>query len=370
MPRGVPFLSLVSQLSSVRKDTEAAIQRVIRSGRFILGEEVAGFEKEYASFNDVRYCVGTANGMDALTIALKTLGIGVGDEVIVPANTCVPTWAAVSAVGANIRPVDADDETYNIDPTKIEAAITPRTKAIVPVHLYGQACDMSAIQTIAQRHRLQIVEDNAQAHGATHQGKLTGTFGAINATSFYPTKNLGALGDAGAITTNNATLFKKAMALRNYGSLKRDDFSEIGINSRLDELQAAILRPRLRLLHAWTKERQSLAKSYWSELSGVGDLILPAIGQGSSHVFHLFVVRSRKRDKLKQFLAARQIETLVHYPTPPFRQKAYEHLGFKSNNFPVASAIASTALSLPLWPGMRPSQQAQVIENVVKFFHP
>lgn len=368
MPNRVPFLSLHIHPKGVGAEIRAAIDRVIEGGRFILGNEVMAFEEAYAAYHGIRFCVGTGNGMDALTIAFKTLGIGIGDEVIVPANTCFPTWAAVSAVGATIRPVDADEETYNIDPKKIEAAVTKRTKAIVPVHLYGQACDMTTIGAIAKDHHIHVVEDNAQAHGASHRGRKTGTFGAINATSFYPTKNLGALGDAGAITTNSSVLRKKAMALRNYGSLKRDVFQDVGVNSRLDEIQAAILRVRLNHLDAWTQERQALARTYWSELSGVGDVVLPAIEEGSTHVFHLFVVRSRKRNQLQRYLASRGVETLVHYPVPPFQQKAFAHLNFRKRSFPTAVALASTALSLPLWPGMTEDQQAQVIENVAKFF--
>jgi dTDP-4-amino-4,6-dideoxygalactose transaminase len=299
---------------------------------------------------------------------LKIAGINSGDEVIVPSNTYIATWLAVSFLGAKPVPVEPIIDTYNIDPDKIEAAITEKTKAIIPVHLYGQACKMDRIMDIAQRNNLKVIEDNAQAQGAMFNGKLTGSFGDINATSFYPGKNLGALGDAGAITTNNDNYAHRARRLRNYGSDKKYYNKEIGHNMRLDELQAALLSVKLKYLREWTNQRQQIAAWYDESLNGVGDLILPKVAPNATHVYHLYVVRTNRRDELQKYLTVNGIGTLIHYPVPPHLQEAYNDLGYKKGDSPIAEAIAETCLSLPIWPGMAHDEVGQVSLTISKFF--
>ena len=329
-----------------------------------MGKELEKFEAAWSEFNKVGFSVGVSNGLDAIHIALKTLNIGPGDEVIVPSNTYIATLLAVSYVGACPVLVEPDINTYNIDPAKIEAAITPATKAIIPVHLYGQICSMDRIMEIADEHKLYVIEDNAQAHGATFNGKISGSFGNINATSFYPGKNLGALGDAGAVTTNDATLANTAKILRNYGSQKKYYNEVIGHNMRLDELQAALLSVKLPHLNSWTQQRRLIAGWYEKALAGVGDLVLPEPATADSHVYHLYVIRTRKRDKLQAWLTTQGIGTLIHYPVPPHLQKAYNHLGFRQGSFPIAEDIAASCLSLPLWPGMKETDVDYVAEKI------
>lgn len=365
----VPFYSFEFQNALIKKDVLSAVEKVFDSEWYILGESVKSFEQEYAAFNQVRHCVGVGNGLDALQIALKALGIRKGDEVIVPANTFIATWLAVSALGAVPVPVEPDPSTYNLDPERAQAAITARTKAILPVHLYGQACEMEAIMAIAKKHGLYVVEDNAQAQGAAYKGKMTGSFGQINATSFYPAKNLGALGDAGAITTDDEKLAEKVRLIRNYGSARKYYNEIIGQNSRLDELQAAILRVKLPKLTGWTQKRIAAAHCYLESLKGTGDIQLPEQAPGATHVYHVFVIRTRHRDALQAFLADRGIETLLHYPVPPHLQKAYRHLGFRKGAFPIAEEMAKTCLSLPLYPGLKEEQILYVCDGIKRFFH-
>lgn len=364
----VPFLSFSPQHQPIREEVLQALARVYDSQWFVLGKEVTDFEAAYAKFNNTKHSVGVANGLDALHLALMALGIGAGDEVIVPSNTYIATWLAVSYVGATIVPVEPDPATYNLDPTLLEAAITARTKAIMPVHLYGQACLMDDIMAIAKRHGLAVVEDNAQSQGAMCQGQYTGSFGDINATSFYPGKNLGALGDAGAITTNDEALAGKARVLRNYGSEKKYHNEVIGYNSRLDELQAAALGVKLQYLPQWTAQRQATAELYLQELAGVGDLILPATAPGCTHVYHLFVVRTQHRAALQAHLTAQGIGTLIHYPIPPHRQQAYADNALAQNNYPIAEKLADTCLSLPMWPGMSSAHVTGVADAIKGFF--
>lgn len=364
----IPFFSFKAQPAALHKDVLRAIAQVERNGRFILGKEVVDFERRYAKFTGVSYCAGTGNGFDAIHLSLKALRIGAGDEVIVPANTCIPTWMAVTAAGATVVPVDPLIDTYNIDPKNIEAAITPRTKAVVPVHLYGQACDMTAIGRIAADHKLSIVEDNAQGHGAEHRAKKTGSFGEINATSFYPTKNLGALGDAGAITTNDRELYDRVVRLRNYGSVVKNLNGETGINSRLDEIQAAVLQVKLRMLKSWNLQRRNIAMMYLKELKDVGDIIVPATAVACTHVYHLFVIRTSRRDELRNYLKRKKVETMVHYRVPPHLQKAYAGLGYSKGSFPVSETIADTALSLPVWPGMKNREVDRVVSTIRAFY--
>ncbi|HEX8348947.1 MAG TPA: DegT/DnrJ/EryC1/StrS family aminotransferase [Hymenobacter sp.] len=364
----IPFLSFESQNNQIRAQVLAEMARVFDSGWYVLGEAVKRFETNYAAFNQTTACVGVANGLDALFLSLKALGIQAGDEVLVPSNTYIASWLAVSHVGATPVPVEPNLATYNLDPARIKAAITSRTRAIMPVHLYGQACEMKEIMAIADAHGLQVVEDNAQAQGATFDGQLTGSFGAINATSFYPGKNLGALGDAGAITTNDEALAQRVHLLRNYGSERKYYNEVLGHNSRLDELQAAILSVKLPFLGEWTQQRQMLAARYQEQLAGIPDLYLPQVALGATHVYHLYVVRTPLRDELQAYLAERGIGTLIHYPVPPHRQVAYKTLKYGIGAFPLAEEIAATCLSLPLWPGMT-AEEVKIVTDCIQGFY-
>ncbi|UYZ57450.1 DegT/DnrJ/EryC1/StrS family aminotransferase [Hymenobacter latericus] len=361
----VPFLSFSPQHQPIREEVISAMSRVYDGQWYVLGQAVADFETAYAAFNNTKYCIGVANGLDALHLALRALNIGEGDEVIVPSNTYIASWLSVSFVGAVPVPVEPSPITYNLDPARIEAAITPRTRAIMPVHLYGQACEMSAIMDIARRHNLAVVEDNAQSQGAMADGKLVGSFGDANATSFYPGKNLGALGDAGGITTNSEELDHKLRTLRNYGSQKKYYNEIIGYNSRLDEMQAAVLSVKLKYLTDWTQQRQHAAELYNQHLAGIGDVVLPAIAEGSTHVYHLYVVRTNERDALQKHLADAGIGTLIHYPVPPHLQQAYAHLDMKPGQFPIAEELAKSSLSLPMWPGMG-EKEVNIVANAVR----
>ncbi|MEP6951058.1 MAG: DegT/DnrJ/EryC1/StrS family aminotransferase [Ginsengibacter sp.] len=364
----IPFSSFEQINKLIKPEILSAFESFFDRSWYILGEDVKKFEKEYASFNNVSDCVGVSNGLDALHLALKCLNIGPGDEVIVPSNTYIATWLAVSYVGALPVPVEPDIRTCNIDVSRIEAAITRKTKSIMPVHLYGHACDMETIMTIARKHGLHVIEDNAQAQGATFNNRLTGSFGDINATSFYPGKNLGALGDAGAITTNNPLLAEKGRILRNYGSQKKYCHEVIGYNMRLDECQASFLSVKLKYLDRWSKQRLDIAGKYSRLLKGVGDLLLPFVSPGATHVYHLYVVRTDKRDALQRYLTEQGIGTLIHYPVPPHLQKAYQSLGYNSGDLPVAEEIANTCLSLPMWPGMEEEQVLQVASSIKAFY--
>lgn len=363
----VPFLSFAPANGLIKADILKSFEEFFDSGWYVLGERIKQFEAEYASFNEVSNVVGVSNGLDALHLSLLALGISDDDEVIVPSNTYIATVLAVSYVGATPVFVEPNEETYNLDPQKIEAAITPRTKAIMPVHLYGQACEMDAIMALAKKHNLAVIEDNAQSQGATYVGKPAGSWGDINGTSFYPGKNLGALGDAGAITTNNTELARKVSVLRNYGSQKKYYNEVIGHNMRLDEVQAAILTVKLPHLMEWTRQRQELAAWYDHELAGTPNVILPKIAAGASHVYHLYVIRHPQRDALQEHLGAAGIGTLIHYPVPPHLQEAYAYLGFKKGDFPIAEAIADTCLSLPMWPGMS-QEMTKTVAHAIRDF--
>ena len=364
----VPFLSFSPQHNPIRSEVLGAIADVYDKQWYVLGEQVKGFEAEYSAFNHVAHTIGVANGLDALHLALKALELQPGDEVIVPSNTYIATWLAISFVGGVPVPVEPNPETYNINPARIEAALTPRTKGIMPVHLYGQACEMGPIMDIARKHGLWVVEDNAQAQGATWEGGLTGSFGAVNGTSFYPGKNLGALGDAGAVTTDDAALAHKIQVLRNYGSQQKYYNEVIGYNSRLDELQAAVLRVKLAHLPAWTAQRQEVARLYAQHLAGIGDLLLPTLAAGATHVYHLYVVRSTRRDALQQHLTQAGIGTLIHYPVPPHQQQAYAHMAIPTGAYPIAEELAATSLSLPMWPGMQEQHVMAVAAAVHGFY--
>ncbi|AYA37200.1 DegT/DnrJ/EryC1/StrS family aminotransferase [Hymenobacter oligotrophus] len=360
----IPFLSFQAQHEPIREQVLAAMARVYDSQWYVLGEEVKHFEAEYAAFSGTQHAVGVANGLDALVLALRALGVGEGDEVIVPSNTYIATWLAVTQVGATPVPVEPDPDTSNLDPAQLAAAITSRTRAIMPVHLYGQACRMKEIMTVALQYGLSVVEDNAQAQGASFGGQLTGSFGHINATSFYPGKNLGALGDAGAITTDDAALDQRVRVLRNYGSQQKYYNEVVGYNSRLDELQAAVLRVKLQSLAVWTGQRQQVAAWYNQHLAGIAGLVLPQTAPGATHVYHLYVVSTHERDALQRRLTEQGIGTMIHYPVPPHLQQAYAPMQFGAGSLPIAEKLARTSLSLPLWPGMTEDQVAEVAQAI------
>jgi len=364
----IPFLSFSDTNKHIRPQVLQAFEQFFDNAWYILGEKLKQFETEYASFNQVEHCVGVSNGLDALHLGLRALNIREGDEVIVPSNTFIATVLAVSYVGATPVFVEPDIHTYNIDPAKIEAAITSRTKAIMPVHLYGQACEMDKIMEIAQERNLFIIEDNAQAQAATFKGKLTGSWGHVSGTSFYPGKNLGALGDAGAITTNDAEIAKRVAIYRNYGSQEKYHNEVIGYNMRLDECQAAILSVKLKYLNKWTEERMQIACWYNNALQGVGDLVLPGVASGASHVYHLYVIRTSRRDALQEHLQKNGIGSLIHYPVPPHLQEAYQNLGYKKGDFPIAEEIANTCLSLPMWPGIKQEMIMNITLKINQFF--
>ncbi len=357
----VPFVDLQAQYRTLRAELEAAVRRVMERSDFILGEEVERFEEEFASYCEVGHAVGVGSGLDALVLALRAYGIGPGDEVITAANTFIATVLAISAVGARPVLVDADPATYNIDPGALAAAITSRTRAVVPVHLYGQPAEMDAITEIVHRHNLVVIEDAAQAHGARYRGRRTGGLGHAAGFSFYPGKNLGAYGDGGMVTTDDAAIAEKIRYLRNYGQRTKYDHVVRGTNSRLDTLQAAILRVKLRRLDEWNAARQRHAEAYARLLAEL-PVALPRTQPGSEHVFHLFVVQVAERDHVQKFLAERGIATGIHYPVPVHLQRAYLHLGYAKGSFPVTEAAAERILSLPMYAELLPEQLAAVAQ--------
>lgn len=364
----IPFLNFEPMHSPIRTEMKSAFEKVYDSHWYIQGSELNRFEESYALFNQTKYAVGVSNGLDALYLSLKVLGIKTGDEVIVPSNTYIATVLAVSFLGATPVFVEPKISTYNINPELIEKAITPKTKAIIPVHLYGQACEMDTIMSIAQKHDLFVVEDNAQAHGCKYQGKPTSSFGHVNGTSFYPGKNLGALGDGGAVTTNNVELANDVKTLRNYGSSKKYYNEVIGHNMRLDEMQAAFLSVKLNHIQKWTKQRQEIANWYNEILSTFDQVILPEIAYNAEHVYHLYVIRTEHRDALQRYLNEHNIDTLIHYPIPSHLQRAYSHLGYQKGDFPIAENLSDTSLSMPIWPGMKIQQIEYISETISSFF--
>lgn len=348
----IPFLDLKATNLQYAAELEEAFQRVLNSGWYILGKEVEAFEEEFASYCHTNDAIGVANGLDAIFLILKAYSIGAGDEVIVPSNTYIATWLAASHCGAVPVPVEPDERTYNIDPEKIEAAITPCTKAIIAVHLYGQPADMDAINEIAARHNLKVIEDAAQAHGALYKGRRVGSLGDAAAFSFYPGKNLGALGDGGAITTNDRDLAELIRVYRNYGSREKYHNEVPGFNSRLDELQAAFLRVKLRNLDRENAHRAELAAAYSRKLDGVVGITPPFVPDWAAPVWHLYVVRCEQRRALAEQLTVRNIGTIIHYPVPPHLQPAYADLSYSTGAFPIAEAIHQQVLSLPIGPTM------------------
>ena len=356
----IPFLDLKAPYLELKQELDVAIARVVSSGWFIGGPEVDQFEAEFATYCGATHAIGVANGLDALHLALRAMDVGPGDEVIVPSNTYIATWLAVSQCGATPVPVEPDARTYNIDPALIEAAITPATRVILPVHLYGQPADMDPILAIARKHGLRVLEDGAQAHGARYKGKRLGAQGDAVAWSFYPGKNLGAMGDGGAVTTNDAQLADRIRVLRNYGSRVKYVNEAQGYNSRLDPLQAAILRVKLEHLDEWNVRRSVIAACYHQGLDGC-NLTLPHVPDWAEPVWHLYVVQHPQRDALHTALNDAGVSTLIHYPIPPHLQGAYADFGIIKGEFPIAERIHNKVLSLPISPHMTLEQAKQVI---------
>ncbi len=362
----IPFLELKPAYDELRDELDAAYHRVMDSGWYLLGNELESFETEFARYCEAKHCIAVGNGLDALHLILRAYEIGAGDEVIVPANTFIATWLAVSYAGATPVPVEPDLKTFNLDPQRIEAAITPKTKAIMPVHLYGQPADMDPIMSIARERGLKVIEDSAQAQGAKYKGRRTGSLGHAAGHSFYPGKNLGAFSDAGAVTTGDAKLADRIRTLRNYGS-KKKYYNEIkGFNSRLDELQAAFVRVKLKKLDEWNNRRRAVAARYLAELRGAANLTLPVVPAWAEPVWHLFVVRHPQRDGLQRKLTEADIGTLIHYPVPPHLSGAYLEAGIRRGTLPLAETIAETVLSLPIGPHTTMEEAGQVVQAVAR----
>ena len=364
----VPFMSFSKMHDELRSEFQDAFDQVLDSNYFILGKQLEKFESEYATFNNTRYAIGVGNGLDALVLSLKAMNIGNGDEVIVPANTFIATFLAVLQVGAIPIPIEPEEDTFNINVSNIEDAITIKTKAIIPVHLYGQACNMEDLLLVANKFNLKVIEDNAQSQGSTFNNKFTGEFGDTGCTSFYPGKNVGALGDGGAITTNSIKLTNKIKELRNYGSSEKYIHNSIGINSRLDELQAAFLNKKLKRIPKWNIERGRIANLYIKGLQGNPNISLPVTAKGATHVYHLFVIKCDRRTQLQSFLLENHITTLIHYPIPPHLQKGLKHLNYNLGDFPITEKLSNTCLSLPLYIGLTDEKIKYICSKINEFF--
>jgi len=367
MHQKIAFLDMKSSYQELKDELDTSYLRVMDSGWYILGGEVESFEREFADYVGAKHCVGVGNGLEALQLILMAWGIGTGDEVIVPANTYIASWLAVSYTGAVPVPVEPDPATYNIDPERIDEAITPRTKAIMPVHLYGQPVEMEIIWKIAERHGLRIIEDAAQAHGGWYQDRMAGNLGDAAGFSFYPTKNLGAIGDAGAVVTNDDALADKVRVLRNYGSRKKYYNEVRGHNSRLDPLQAAFLRVKLGHLDEWNRHREQIASHYLDGLRNIPDLGLPHVPSSVVPVWHVFIVSHPERDLLQEYLGEQGVGTLIHYPVPPHLSEAYQDLGYQTGDFPITEKMANTILSIPMGPHLSLEDADYVIENIREF---
>jgi dTDP-4-amino-4,6-dideoxygalactose transaminase len=360
----IPFLDLKAPYLELKSELDAAYRRVMESGWYILGEEIEAFEADFAAYCSVKHCIGVGNGLDALHLILRAMDIGPGAEVIVPANTYIATWLAVSYTGATPVPVEPDPVTYNLDPARLTAALTSRTRAILPVHLYGQPANMDLILDFARQHNLKVIEDAAQAHGARYKGRSAGALGDAAGWSFYPGKNLGAMGDAGAVTTDDPDLADKVRILRNYGSRVKYYNEVKGVNSRLDPLQAAFLRVKLRHLNDWNARRAAVAQQYTIGLADVSGLIVPVVPEWAEPSWHLYIIRHRHRAALQEHLQRYGIGTLVHYPIPPHLSGAYQELGLQPGHFPLTEELGQTVLSLPMGPHLDWASTAEVIEQV------
>jgi len=363
----VPFLDLRPQYLELKDQFDAAYLRVAESGSFILGSEAQSFESEFATYCGAEHCIGVGNGLDALHLIIRALDIGPGDEVLVPANTYIATWLAVSHAGAIPVPIEPNERTYNIDASRIEAAITKHTRAIIAVHLYGQPADMDPINEIASQYGLKVIEDAAQAHGARYKGNRVGALGDVAGFSFYPGKNLGAWGDAGAVVTNDDTLARRIRVLSNYGSQVKYYNERKGFNSRLDELQAAVLRIKLAKLDEWNERRKRIAEEYLQMLEGSCDLTLPYVPNWADPVWHLFVVRHPKRDLLQEYLNQNGVGTLIHYPLPPHLQAAYAELGYERGHFQISEKMADEVLSLPMSSHLSALELRHVVQQLSTF---
>ena len=364
----IPFLSFSNMHLQIREKVLQSITECYDSNWYILGECVKNFEKKYAEYCSTNYSIGVSNGLDALTLSLKSVGVSAGDEIIVPSNTYIATVLAATNIGAKVVFAEPDPLTLNITANSISSSLSSRTKVIIPVHLYGQSCEMEDIINLAHMNNIFIVEDNAQSHGATYKGKPTGSFGHVNATSFYPGKNLGAIGDAGAVTTDNAEFARKVRIYRNYGSEEKYINLEQGYNMRLDEIQASILSIKLDYLDSWNKERLRIASIYHDALKGIGDIDFQVMAKDATHVYHLFIILTSHRDSLQKYLFENGISTLIHYPIPPHLQIAYRNEGYKVGDFPIAEKIANTIISLPLYIGMSENEQQYVIDTIKYFY--
>ena len=362
----VPFLDLGRHHQPIRPALDAAYNRVMDSGWFIMGPELEAFEAEFSQYCEVKHCIGVGNGLEALHLLLRAYGIGPGDEVIVPSNTFIATWLAVTQCGATPVAVEPDVNTHNIDPTLIASAITSCTRAIIPVHLYGQPADMDPINALAAKHGLVVIEDAAQAQGARYKGRRAGSLGHAAATSFYPGKNLGALGDGGAVLTNNDAIAEKVKQLRNYGSKVKYQHDLLGYNSRLDEMQAAFLRVKLTVLDEGNARRREVADQY-SRLLANADIVLPYVPEYADPVWHLYVIRSKQRDALKAYLEQRGVSTVIHYPIPPHRQACYQE--FLGHNLPVAELLAGEVLSFPMSPQIKTAEIEYVVSKILGYSH-
>jgi len=364
----IPFLSLNEVHKPINYELIEAFRDVLDSSSFVLGKCLTQFEGLWSEYLGAEFSVGVSNGLDGLILALKALDVSEGDEVLVPSHTYVASWLAVSHVGAIPVPVEVNLHTGLLDIESLADKVTPLTKAIMAVHLYGQSVNMEGVMRVSRDHGLSVIEDNAQAQGSSWNGKRTGSWGHANSTSFYPGKNLGALGDAGAVTTDDSEIARSVRLLRNYGSEKKYMNLEMGFNMRLDELQAAFLSVKLGHLDAWTVERKRLALAYNEGLRGLVDLELPVVAEGADHVYHLYVVRTKHRESLSAYLNSNGIGTLIHYPIPPHLQECYVHLGYRAGDFPIAEELAKTVLSLPLYPGLKDVEQGYIIRHVKQFF--
>lgn len=361
----IPLVDLKAQYEGIKPEIDDAIQGILDNAAFIGGQAVRDFESNFAKFCMANYCVGVGNGTDALFLALKALNIGQGDEVIVPANSFIATSEAITAAGGKVVFVDVNEHSYNIDASKIEAKITGKTKAIIPVHLYGQPADMDPINEIIDRHNLKIVEDSAQAHGAEYKGKRTGTLGDIACFSFYPGKNLGAYGDAGAVVTNDKDIADKIRMMANHGRLKKYDHLFEGVSSRLDGIQAAILDVKLSHLEEWTASRREIAANFNDLLSGLEEVVLPKEEPYAKHVYHLYGIRVANRDVVRECLKEKGVSTGIHYPIPLPLLKAYDYLGYSPGDFPVSERLAKEVLSLPMYPELT-EEQIEFITNAIR----
>jgi dTDP-4-amino-4,6-dideoxygalactose transaminase len=364
----VPILELKPAYDELRGELDAAYHRVMESGWLLLGRELEAFEAEYSASIGVKHCIGVANGLEAMQLVLMALEIKPGDEVIVPSHGYIATWLAVTHVGARPIPCEPDPKTYNIDPERIRSLITPRTKVILPIHLYGQTADLEAINAIGKKHGIFVLEDAAQSHGARCHGRSAGALGDAAGVSFYPSKNLGAMADGGAITTNADALADKLRHLRNYGSKVRYQNEYLGLNSRLSELQAAFLRAKLPKLAEWNERRALIARRYMERLNGVSDIALPSVPSWAEPAWHLFVIRTTRRDELQQYLSTHGVGTQIHYPVPPHLSRAYSASGWKRGDFPLAEKFAEEVLSLPIGPHISLDQVDYVCERVREFF--